>query len=66
MKCKACNTTLDDIESVRKDSRGEYVDLCSECHAVSLATEWGFSEAENTGIISLDEYLTDFTIHDII
>lgn len=66
MKCKACNATLDDIESVRKDNRGEYVDLCSECHAVSLATEWGFSESEDTGTISLDQYLTDPTIYDII
>ena len=66
MRCKACNTLLEDFEALKKDNRGEYIDLCYACHTVSLATEWDLEEAENTGIISLDEYLTDFTIHDII
>ena len=66
MRCKACNTLLEEFEAVKKDNRGEYIDLCSTCHTVSLATEWQLEESDNTGTISLDEYLTDFTIHDII
>ena len=31
MRCKACNVILEDHEAVRKDSRGEYYDLCSVC-----------------------------------
>ena len=36
MRCRACNCELNDYESVRKDLKGVYTDLCSECwHAVS-------------------------------
>ena len=66
MRCKACNTLLEDFEAVKKDNRGEYIDLCSTCYAVSLATEWDLEAKDDSGIISLDEYLTDFTVHDII
>lgn len=32
MRCRACNTELTDIESVKKDAAtGEYVDLCLDC-----------------------------------
>jgi hypothetical protein len=31
MKCQACDCNLSDYESVRKNERGEYVDLCSTC-----------------------------------
>lgn len=31
MMCLSCNCELTDIESVRKDIRGEYVDLCNKC-----------------------------------
>lgn len=31
MKCQSCDSELTDMESVRKDIRGEYVDLCNKC-----------------------------------
>lgn len=31
MRCLACNKALTDKESVFKDSRGEYTDMCFEC-----------------------------------
>jgi len=32
MRCRACNSELTDIESVKKDTTtGEYVDLCIDC-----------------------------------
>jgi len=35
MRCKACNTPLNDFESTRKSSiTGEYLDLCNSCYNV--------------------------------
>lgn len=31
MRCIACNEELTDFEAVRKDDRGEFIDLCSDC-----------------------------------
>ena len=31
MRCRACNTELTDYESTRKDTNGEFFDLCSDC-----------------------------------
>jgi hypothetical protein len=31
MRCQACNAELNDYEAVRKDSNGEYLDICSQC-----------------------------------
>ena len=31
MRCRACNAELNDIESTRKDSTGDFIDLCGEC-----------------------------------
>lgn len=66
MRCKACNTILEDSELTKKDNHGDYIDLCYACYTVSMADCYGLEESDNNGIISLDEYLTDFTIHDII
>lgn len=36
MRCKACNTVLNDIELKRRDREtGEFVDLCHECFTAS-------------------------------
>jgi len=36
MRCKACDTILNDWELTRQDkSTGEYLDLCSECLSAS-------------------------------
>ncbi len=33
MRCKACNTELNDFESTRKSSvTGEFLDLCNYCY----------------------------------
>jgi len=31
MRCRACNTELTDNESTRKDTNGEFFDLCKDC-----------------------------------
>lgn len=31
MRCKACDVELTDKEAVRKDSHGEYYDMCGTC-----------------------------------
>jgi len=31
MRCRACNTELTDYESTRKDTDGEFFDLCGDC-----------------------------------
>lgn len=34
MRCKACNTSLNDFESTRKSSvTGEFLDLCNSCYS---------------------------------
>jgi NAD-dependent SIR2 family protein deacetylase len=32
MKCQSCETMLNDHESTRKDTHGNYVDLCNSCY----------------------------------
>jgi len=38
MKCKACDVLLEDYETVKKDTSGDYFDLCSYCLNVSIGT----------------------------
>ena len=35
MRCKACNDILSDYEVRRKDTQGNFVDLCGGCYRVS-------------------------------
>ena len=52
---------LDDLESLKKDSRGEHYDLCTECLTVSIATHWELENLESSddyGTITQDEVLT--------
>lgn len=35
MRCIACNKALGDFESTRKDSEGQFVDLCNYCYGQS-------------------------------
>jgi len=44
MRCKACNKILEDLELIRKDSRGEFYDLCGTCLSSVYACE---AEDEN-------------------
>lgn len=38
MRCKACDTLLNDNETKKKDTMGRYLDLCGSCFQVSLQT----------------------------
>ena len=31
MRCKACNRILEDHELTKKDTHGDFIDLCSYC-----------------------------------
>lgn len=31
MRCKACNTIMDEFELTKKDANGEFIDLCTVC-----------------------------------
>ena len=51
---------LDDLETLKKDSRGLHYDLCTECLTVSIATHWELENTEssdNDGNILQDEVL---------
>lgn len=39
MRCKACNVILEDSELIRKDSHGNFVDLCSHCLSASYVID---------------------------
>ena len=39
MRCKACNAILEDREAVRKDTHGEFIDLCTICLRASYQTD---------------------------
>ena len=39
MRCKACNAILEDSEAVRKDTHGEFIDLCTICLRASYQTD---------------------------
>ena len=61
MRCKACDVILDDLETLKKDTRGVHYDLCTECLTVSIATHWeleNMESSDNDGNISQDEVLT--------
>ena len=38
MRCKACNTILDDSELTKKDLNGDFLDMCSFCLTASSYT----------------------------
>jgi hypothetical protein len=61
MRCKACDVLLDDLEALKKDTRGVHYDLCTDCLTVSIATHWELENTEsidNDGNITQDEVLT--------
>ena len=39
MRCKACNKKLEDTELTKKDSNGDYIDLCYICLSASFDIE---------------------------
>jgi len=40
MRCRACNVELTDYESTRKDTNGEFFDLCSGCYGEVKTSLW--------------------------
>ena len=66
MRCKACDCLLDDLDTKRKDKNGNFYDLCSTCHAVSLATEWGLETAESNDNIGNIPDIEELTIDDVL
>ena len=69
MRCKACDVILDDLESLKKDSRGVHYDMCTECLTVSIATHWeldNLESSDNDGTITQDEVLTLQSEYDTI
>ena len=65
MRCKACDKILEDKELTRKDKNGDFYDLCSTCHAVSLATEWGLELESNDNIGNIPD-IEELTVDDIL
>ena len=55
MKCKACDVLLEDFETIRKDTSGDYFDLCSTCLSVSIGTLEDSSCGNITNEIPFDE-----------
>lgn len=52
MRCKACNTLLEDYESLRKDKQtGAFLDLCNECLHTSNQTLFDMTEEEDDIIL---------------
>lgn len=34
MRCVCCNKNLSDYESTKKDTHGEYIDMCTHCDSL--------------------------------
>ena len=39
MRCRACNTILDDTELTKKDQNGHFIDMCNNCLYAAGAVE---------------------------
>ena len=38
MRCKACDVKLQTYDTHRKDSNGDFLDVCSKCNSISVKT----------------------------
>jgi len=60
MRCKACNTILEDLELTRKDPNGDFYDLCSVCYNSSQACEWDddsfFDDFKRNNLTLVEDY----------
>lgn len=63
MRCKACDVLLDDLETLKKDSRGIHYDLCTDCLTVSIAANW---ELENMAEVDMDDDTGNITQDDVL
>lgn len=57
MHCRACDTMLNDFETTRKDTRGEYLDLCSCCFDEIKYDVLVVEREDLRQEVSIDEYL---------
>ena len=51
MRCLACDVSLSDLEATRKDSHGDFLDLCNKC----LPPELRFMATFNSEFVSDEE-----------
>ena len=62
MRCKACNKISEDFELTRKDSRGDFYDLCGIClssvYACELEDDNFFDEIRGTLLTPETDYAT--------
>lgn len=67
MRCKACNSILNDYESKRKDNDGIYVDLCGGCYRVSSrVVAEAVSDVDVDAIMSSDDHGNNENILDLL
>ena len=61
MKCKACDTLMNDYETTRKYRNGEYTELCTECFSISeeniLELDGGYSVYTTEELQEAEDYL---------
>lgn len=67
MRCKACNSILNDYESKRKDNDGIFVDLCGPCYRVSSrVVAEAVSDVDVDAIMSSDDHGNNENILDLL
>lgn len=62
MHCKSCDAELTDFEATRKDSNGDFIDLCNHCYGT--VAEDIDSDVRMDLMHSSDEDYTDYTDYD--
>lgn len=58
MRCKACNTELNDFEATRKSgATGEFLDLCNTCYK---AVKYDVQAIERYDLMDLEDELDSY------
>ena len=58
MRCKACDTELNDFEATRKSSvTGEFLDLCNNCYK---AVKYDVQAIERYDLMDLEDELDSY------
>lgn len=64
MRCKACNVILDDTELTKKDTNGDFIDMCNYCvhssGSVELTNDTFVTNYPNEVFTNDDDYDTLF------
>lgn len=53
-RCKACDVILDGVELSKKDSEGNYYDLCALCYSYFVAANWDIDTSGNNALTQED------------